>query len=265
MKIDCRPVAWCESQRATHRVHVASVNVISCCQILRITITFDDDAGETGGKLVAHRDIDEAFMTLRIEVAKLHLEAAFEAVGGLVGPRIDQAARGVAPEQCALRAAHDRHRLHVEKFDRVEAVRLNGDVVDVHADARIRTRADGRIAYASNLECARREVALTVGDVGYRQLHVRRVFNLLALHLVCANRRNRDGRFLNRPAEPRGDDDDLFDHYVVGFLRQRGGRRQCDDGSARPRANPRVKVECHCIPSKDFFNRRAIACPVQSP
>src|SRR3546814_9394246 len=87
---------------------------------------------------------------------------------------IDHARGRIAAEQRALRAAQHLDAFEVEEFGLEQAGREQRVAIEVDRGRAVAGRADAQVADATDREARAGEIGLGEGDVGQRQLQVRR-------------------------------------------------------------------------------------------
>src|SRR3546814_16860841 len=97
---------------------------------------------------------------------------------GFGGDDIDHARGRIAAEQRALRAAQHLDAFEVEEFGLEQAGREQRVAIEVDRGRAVAGRADAQVADATDREARAGEIGLGEGDVGQRQLQVRRRLDL---------------------------------------------------------------------------------------
>ena len=218
-------------QREAHVLLVLLVDVVAAGEVPDVAVAALHGGGEAHRHVLAERGVVDALDVAAVVIAAGHLDAALGRERGPVGDDVDRAARGVAPEQRALRALEhldaldvDEGRLgagaargvHAIDVDRHGRVGADGPVVGLHA-----ADAVGGLQRLVVVHVHAGREATDVGEVARAEL-----FQRLARIGGDRDRHVHDvlGALLRR-------DDDLLDH--LGVQRLAGGDGEGDGGAAK--------------------------------
>jgi hypothetical protein len=235
-----------------------------------IALPIGDAAGEAQRKAFGERNIDRTLDDDRVVVAEGRVDIAFEPVGRIVRSDQHRAARGVAPEQGALRPAQHLDRGQIEE-GRVGAVRTRLDHLgEIDADRRVERdellelnlAADGEARHAAT------EAALAGGEAGNRAGQIDHLLDRPAGELVARNGGDRDRNFLEALLATACGDHDVLQPVVrlrcggcglgAAFLRLRCAGTKRQTAHATEKTNPPPRRNAHLVPSRFDGHHRAL-------
>ena len=227
-----------ETERSAHRIHIAPVDLGIVEQIGRESVAVEVEARDPRGQGIADGHVDHALGLDAVVIAVFEFAPPGElAHFGLRGDDVDHARSRVAPEQRALRPTQHLDPLEVEIFGLEQARAEQRRSVGVDRGGAVAGDAHAQIADPANGEAGRGEIGFGEGDVGQRQLEVRRVLDLLGLQGLRVESADRDRDFLKALALALGGNDDgrridlrIFEIAVACRLRM---SRNCERTGAQ--------------------------------